>query len=465
MAMVKFWRGKTAPTTRDADTLYFATEEQKIYLGSSYIADATDLTSVNAAIQALQNAGYQNKDDVEALIAAEIKNYSTTEQMNAAIAAATADMATNASVDAKLDNYNDKEAQTAIDDAQDKALTDYKAEMVTALAGKETVGAAAAVLGSDADTVDSMTVYGVKKYIDQEIGITTGAGYATTKYVDDKIAGLDADITSAPVETGKGIQVNVTELDGKITEVVVSGNYDEAYDAKGAAVAAETAAKGYADQKLLDFENAYIKADDNGTIDKLNEIAAWIADDEAGAVKIISDVATNATNIKNIQDSAVMNSGITATKVGNYDATKSTVDANKATWDKAGTAVQPADLGDLAGKSTVTKDELDGSIYDMILEGTFAKAAIDNETTGLAAAHTKAQQGIDDAAAALAKANEKATLAEAKTAIQGSTTATVADVVAAVNKLADGQATTDGALRTANSNINELFAALTWIEG
>ena len=65
--------------------------------------------------------------------------------------------------------------------------------------------------------------------------------------ITDAIAELDSDVTSAAVEAGKGVQVQVVETDGKITAVNVTGNYDEAYDAKGAAATAESNAKTYAD--------------------------------------------------------------------------------------------------------------------------------------------------------------------------------------------------------------------------
>ena len=62
---------------------------------------------------------------------------------------------------------------------------------------------------------------------------------AMMRDIDKKIAELDADVTSGEVETGKGVRVEVKEVDGKITEVNVTGNYDEAYDAKGSAKALE----------------------------------------------------------------------------------------------------------------------------------------------------------------------------------------------------------------------------------
>lgn len=74
---------------------------------------------------------------------------------------------------------------------------------------------------------------------------------ATAKaYTDTSIQGLDADVSSAAVEAGKGIKVQVVETDGKITSVSVSGDYSATYDALGAATTAETNAKTYTDNAL-----------------------------------------------------------------------------------------------------------------------------------------------------------------------------------------------------------------------
>ena len=63
------------------------------------------------------------------------------------------------------------------------------------------------------------------------------------------ISGLDAEVSSATVATGKGLQIQVIETDGKITAVNVSGDYSETYEAKGAAATALADAKTYADGK------------------------------------------------------------------------------------------------------------------------------------------------------------------------------------------------------------------------
>lgn len=66
-------------------------------------------------------------------------------------------------------------------------------------------------------------------------------------YADGLVAALDADKKSAEVAEGQGVQVQVVEVDGKITEVNLTGNYDNKYDAKGAAAQALADAKTYAD--------------------------------------------------------------------------------------------------------------------------------------------------------------------------------------------------------------------------
>ena len=73
---------------------------------------------------------------------------------------------------------------------------------------------------------------------------------AAKSYTDTSIEGLDADVSSAAVDAGKGIKVQVVETDGKVTSVAVSGDYSNTYDAKGAATTAETNAKAYTDTAL-----------------------------------------------------------------------------------------------------------------------------------------------------------------------------------------------------------------------
>lgn len=124
---------------------------------------------------------------------------------------------------------------------------------------------------------------GVESGLDERLTEVEGkVGEAVDTQITNAIAGLDADVTSATVEEGKGIQVQVVEVDGKVTSVAVTGNYDNAYDSKGAAATAESNAKAYADGK----DTAIAEAKKAGT-------------DASAAVTALSEgqVATNTAAI------------------------------------------------------------------------------------------------------------------------------------------------------------------------
>ena len=114
-----------------------------------------------------------------------------------------------------------------------------------------------------------------------------GEGGSVDDKIDAKIAELDADVTSATVEEGKGIQVQVVEVGGKVTTVAVTGNYDNSYDAKGSANTALESAKSYADGK----DEAIADAKKAGT-----DAATAVADLTNGAV------AANTANITSLQE-------------------------------------------------------------------------------------------------------------------------------------------------------------------
>lgn len=95
-----------------------------------------------------------------------------------------------------------------------------------------------------------------------DLETAVGEGGSVDAQIDAKIAELDADVTSAAVEEGKGVQVQVVEVDGKVTSVAVTGNFDNSYDAKGAAATAEANAKADATTKANTAEtNAKAYAD------------------------------------------------------------------------------------------------------------------------------------------------------------------------------------------------------------
>ena len=90
----------------------------------------------------------------------------------------------------------------------------------------------------------------------QAVEAAVGEGGSVDTQINNAIAELDADVTSAAVEAGKGVQVQVVEVDGVITTVAVTGNYDNAYDAKGAAATAEANAATDATTKANNAESA-----------------------------------------------------------------------------------------------------------------------------------------------------------------------------------------------------------------
>ena len=96
----------------------------------------------------------------------------------------------------------------------------------------------------------------------QAVETAVGEGGSVDTQISNAIAELDADVTSAEVEEGKGVRVQVVEVDGKVTTVAVTGNYDNAYDAKGAAATAEANAATDATTKANTAEsNAKTYAD------------------------------------------------------------------------------------------------------------------------------------------------------------------------------------------------------------
>lgn len=148
-------------------------------------------------------------------------------------------------------------------DGVDVAVTGLKSAAYAEAAAFDAAGSAAAVesaanekitnveetLGNRITTLEN--AIGGEGSVASQIEDAKAAAIETAnQYTDDKIAALDADVISAAVETGKGVQVQVVEVDGKITTVAVTGNYDNSYDAKGAAATAEANAKAYADEAM-----------------------------------------------------------------------------------------------------------------------------------------------------------------------------------------------------------------------
>ena len=125
-----------------------------------------------------------------------------------------------------------------------------------------------------------------------------GEGGSVDSQIDAKIGELDATVASTDVEEGKGLKVTTVQTDGKLVSVAVEGNFDNSYDAKGAAATAEQNAKDYADGK----DNAIAEAKQAGT-----DAQTAVTELQNGAVK---DNADAIAEIKTNMPTAIPNSKI-----------------------------------------------------------------------------------------------------------------------------------------------------------
>lgn len=217
MAMnVKFLKGvkKSLPTTRDSNTLYFVTDEGALYLGATLIgANFTSaIEAANAAIKAINDHGYVNSTEVGTAIGTALESYYTKTQ---------------------IDN---KIGTLKIGDTNYDSVVDYVVAKTTGIATD-------AVVAQKADKTKP-TKSNAIAILDYDTGNLKDSGTTLTEVIQtaatntmNQIGALNADKSSAAVEAGKGIQVTVKEAAGKLTEVSVSGNYDNKYDALGAAAA------------------------------------------------------------------------------------------------------------------------------------------------------------------------------------------------------------------------------------
>ena len=133
------------------------------------------------------------------------------------------------------------------------------------------VGYVQELVAAEAARADAAEKANAKDIADLRAAI--GEGGAVAEQIDAKIQALDADVSSAEPEAGKGVKVQVVETDGKITAVNVTGNYDNAYEAKGAAeTLAQGAVKDNADAIAeINDENTCILATANKNIDNLEK--------------------------------------------------------------------------------------------------------------------------------------------------------------------------------------------------
>lgn len=124
-----------------------------------------------------------------------------------------------------------------------------------------------------------------------------GEGGSVADKIKTSIEGLDADITSAAVEAGKGVQVQVVEADGKVTGVNVTGNFDNKYDALGAAATVNSALETYKGTNDAAVAAAKKAGDDaQADVDALEAKVGTVAEGKT-VVGMIGEANTNIANL------------------------------------------------------------------------------------------------------------------------------------------------------------------------
>ena len=243
----------------------------------------------------------------------------------------TAGAAAQALVDAK--SYADEKAVAAVNAAENYTNT--------AIANLDNV---ATSKNNDLVTVTVSQTDGVVAKV--EVATT---GIATTTAVEDAIKALDADKTGE--STDKHVKVQVTEVDGKLNDVVVTTN-------DIASAATLSALKGRV-EAFLDGNKI------EGTVDTLHEIQAWMNGEGVVATELTAAIAAEA-KLREDEDAALAESVENAITTAAGDATSkaNTAESNAKAYVDAKTG---ADFG-VGGSGPNKEYNLAGAIEKLFVE-------------------------------------------------------------------------------------------------
>ena len=280
-----------------------------------------------------------------------------------------------------------------------------------------------------------------------------------------------------------------TALAGRVTAVEAVADAaqtaQEVSDAIDAKLAAANLGQYTTEQEVKDIVDGVIKtATDKDTLDSLVELVEYIDTHSGEATQMATSIGVLEGKVSSLEQAPA--AGIGSTDISNWNSTKTTVDTNKATWDKAGTALQAADKAELEGKISAKADAATAALKSEV-EAVDAKFADYTKTTDLGDLATKDEADLNldqyaktaDISADIAKgvaAKEvtdtlkSAAFAEttafdaagAAAAVQGSTTNTVKDCVDAINALNAGTAQANKDINAISTSVNDVVNQLTW---
>lgn len=338
---VKFLKGSSAGyaglATKNPDTFYLTTDDNNLYLGEVKLSNGADLA---AAVERIAKNEEDIADLVEQLgILTGDAEGSISKMITDALGQLPTQVATLIGEDAgkSVRTIANEElakqliaegAAESLDTLQeiaawiqshpgDAAAMSKAIEDLTALVGELPEGVTATTIAGyivEAVAAEKSRAELAEKGLDDRLKLVeeaVGEGGGVADQIKAAVDALDSDIKSAEVETGKGLQVQVAQIDGKITNVNVLGNFNEAYDAKGAASAAQAAAAEDATTKAGTAEtNAKSHADGlNTAMDARMKVVEAASTD---AVKEVVSGTANGTVKVDGEDVAVTGLGTAA---------------------------------------------------------------------------------------------------------------------------------------------------------
>ena len=388
MAMnVSFKKGLKAalPSTRDANTFYYVSDEFALYLGDHLISNevtAAQFTALTNRVSAIETADFQTQINAILETLKSIATSDTVQAINDRLAEVEKDYLTSA---------DKKDLQDEID-ADVKVVTDYIAANEAAWSEKTDIS---------------------------------------------------------------GLEQRMTAVEGVADAAQTAQEVSDAIDAK---LAAANLGQYTTEQEVKDIVDGVIKtATDKDTLDSLVELVEYIDTHSGEATQMATSIGVLEGKVSSLEQAPA--AGIGSTDISNWNSTKTTVDTNKATWDKAGTALQAADKAELEGKISAKADAATAALKSEV-EAVDAKFADYTKTTDLGDLATKDEADLNldqyaktaDISADIAKgvaAKEvtdtlkSAAFAEttafdaagAAAAVQGATTNTVKECVDAINTI------------------------------